>query len=108
MTMGETSGLTSVRAHGYEVPSLMTGVDALDGGIFEFVDVRRGFRDDSEEVEGRVSGRRMDAGPGESRVLNRDGGYVKDEGVGLDDSNEEGSCPVHVRDLKLRVSKTRV
>ena len=36
------------------------------------------------------------------------GGHIKSEGVGLDDSNEEGSCPVHVRDLKLRVSKTRV
>ena len=32
---GETLGLASVRAHGYVVPSLMTGVDALDGRISE-------------------------------------------------------------------------
>ena len=72
------------------------------------MNVRGGFRGDSEEVEGRVSGRRMDVGPGESGMMKRAGGHVKGEGVGLGDSNEERSCLVHVRDLKLRVSKTRV
>jgi len=43
-----------------------------------------------------------------SGMMKRDGGHVKGEGVGLDDSNEEGSCPVHARDLKLRMSKTQV
>jgi len=62
--------------------------------------------DDSEEVEERASGRRMDVGPGES-AMKWAGGHVKGEGVGLDDSNEE-SCPIHVRDLKLRESKTPV
>ena len=71
------------------------------------MNVRGGFRDDSEEVEERVSGRRMDVGTGESGMMKRDGGHVKVDVVGLDDSNER-SCPVHVRDLKLRVSKTRV
>jgi len=32
---GEILGLTSVRAHGYEVASLMTDVDALDGRTSE-------------------------------------------------------------------------
>jgi len=64
--------------------------------------------DDSEEVEERASGRRKDVWSGESGMMKRNGEHVKGEGVGLDDSNEEGSCPVHVRDLKLRVSKTRV
>jgi len=72
------------------------------------VDVRGEFRDDSEEVKERASGRRMAVRPGESGMMKRDGGHVKDEGVGLDDSNEGRSCPVHVRDTKLRMSKTRV
>jgi len=69
--------------------------------------MRGGFRDNSEEVKERASGRRMAVRPGESGMMKRAGGHVKGEGVSLDDSNEE-SCPVHVRDLKLRVSKTRV
>jgi len=32
---GEILDLASVRAYGYEVPSLMTGVNALDGRISE-------------------------------------------------------------------------
>jgi len=63
---GEILGLTSVRAHGYEVASLLTGVNALDGRIFEFVGIRGGFRDDSEEVEEKASGRRM-SGLGKAR-----------------------------------------
>ena len=69
------------------------------------MDVRGEFRDDSEEVKERASGRRKDVWSGESGMMKRNGEHVK--GEGLDDSSEE-SCPVHVRDLKLRVSKTRV
>ena len=70
------------------------------------MNVRGGFRGDSEEMEERASGRRMHVGPGESGMMNQDGG-TRQERVGLDDSNEL-SCPVYVRDLKLRVSKARV
>ena len=64
------------------------------------MDVRRGFGGDSEEVEGRVSGRRMVVGPGDSETMKRDGGHAKGEG----DSNER-SCPVHVRDLNYACRK---